>query len=392
MVEEQTSVAADRFDSDDIVVRLKCRMVDHALPLWSKQGWDQTTGGFVDRLDQEGRADRLATRRVFVQARQIYCFAKAARMGWYPDGREIALKGLDYLLTKAKGPDGRPGFVHILAPDGTVVDPLRDTFDHAFVMLALATVYALDRNERVRSEIDALCSFLDTELRSPHGGFLEGCRASMPRRQSPHMHLFEATIAVFDATNDAVFQKRAGDLFGLFLVNLYDKQKRVLGEYFEEDWSRIEPVRVNPGHQAEWVWLLKSFERITGCPTRHPRAELLETALRYRDAATGCLIDEGDAEGRIRRHTRSLWPQTEMAKAWIAQAEAGEAGAAGQARSALARLDRYYLSHSVAGGWYDQFDRDGTSLVAAIPASSFYHVLSAAMEAERVLGYSTGGV
>jgi hypothetical protein len=78
--------------SDDIVAKLKLRMINHALPLWSKEGWDRTTGGFVERLDQEGRADRLAPRRVRVQARQIYCFAKAAQMGWYPDGREIALK------------------------------------------------------------------------------------------------------------------------------------------------------------------------------------------------------------------------------------------------------------------------------------------------------------
>jgi mannose-6-phosphate isomerase len=40
----------------------------------------------------------------------------------------------------------------------------------------------------------------------------------------------------------------------------------------------------------------------------------------------------------------------------------------------------------VAGGWYDQFDRDGTSLVATIPASSFYHVLCAVTEAEQVIG------
>ena len=182
------------------------------------------------------------------------------------------------------------------------------------------------------------------------------------------------------------FQHRAGDFFALFLANLYDKQKQVLGEYFEDDWSRIEPVSVEPGHQAEWAWLLKGFERITGCPTGRPRGELLASALRYRDAATGCLIDEGNAEGRIRRHTRRLWPQTEMAKAWIAQAEGGEAGAADEARAALARLERHYLSHAVAGGWYDQFDRDGNSLVATIPASSFYHVLCAVAEAEQVLG------
>ena len=59
-----------------------------------------------------------APRRTLVQARQIYCFAKAAQMGWYPEGKAIALKGLEYLLTKAKAPDGQPGFVHRLGADG----------------------------------------------------------------------------------------------------------------------------------------------------------------------------------------------------------------------------------------------------------------------------------
>ena len=383
MAEAQTAAAED---SVDVVARLKLRMIGHALPLWSGEGWDSATGGFIDRLDQDGHADRQAPRRILVQARQIYCFAKAARMGWYPDGREIALKGLDYLLAKAKAPDGRPGFVHVLSPEGAVLKPLRDTYDHAFVLLALASVYALDRDAQIRAEIDALCHFLETQLRSPHGGFLEGLPASMPRRQNPHMHLFEAMIAAFDATHDTVFQNRAGDFFALFLANLYDKPKQLLGEYFEEDWSRIEPVSIEPGHQAEWAWLLKGFERITGCPTGRFRGELLASALRYRDEATGCLVDEGDAAGKIKRHSRRLWPQTELAKAWIAQAEAGEAGAADEARAALARLERHYLSHPVTGGWYDQFDRDGTSLVATIPASSFYHVLCAVTEAEQVLG------
>jgi mannose/cellobiose epimerase-like protein (N-acyl-D-glucosamine 2-epimerase family) len=373
-------------DAVGVIGRLKQRMIDHALPLWSTEGWDAAAGGFVDRLHPDGRADLLAPRRVFVQARQIYCYAKAAQMGWYPQGREVALKGLEYLLARAKAPDGSPGYVHRLTPEGGVLDPLRDTYDHAFVLLALSTVYGLDRDAQVRTEIDSLLAFLDTQLRSPHGGFLEGLPPSMPRRQNPQMHLFEAMIATFDATHEAVFQNRSGDFYALFLANLYDKQKRVLGEYFEEDWAKIEPVSVEPGHQAEWVWLLKGFERITGCPTGRPRGELMESALRYRDAATGCLIDEGGAEGSIRRDTRRLWPQTEMAKAWIAQAEGGEAGAADEARAALVRLERHYLSHAVAGGWYDQFDRDGKSLVSTIPASSFYHVLCAVTEAEQVLG------
>ena len=369
----------------DVVARLKRRVIDHCLPLWSGEGWDAVAGGFVDRLGPDGRADRQAPRRVFVQARQIYCFAKAAQMGWYGQGRAIALQGLEHLLAKAKAPDGRPGYVHTLTPDGAVKDPRRDTYDHAFILLALATVYALDRDAQVRAEIDELLVFLDTQLRSPNGGFLEGLPPSLPRRQDPQMHLFEAMIALFDATHDLAFQQRAGDFFALFLANLYDKQTRVLGEYFEDDWSKIPPVIVAPGHLAEWVWLLRGFERITGCPTGTRRGELLQSALRYRDAATGCLVDAGDADGNIRRDTRRLWPQTELAKAFIAQAEAGEVGAAGEARAALARLERHYLNHPVAGGWYDQFDGGGTSLVETIPASSFYHVLCAITEAEQVL-------
>jgi N-acylglucosamine 2-epimerase (GlcNAc 2-epimerase) len=62
-------------------------------------------------------------------------------------------------LAKAKSPDSRLGFVHTLAHDGSLLDPLRDTYDHAFVLLALSSVYALDRDAQVRAEIDAHSSF-----------------------------------------------------------------------------------------------------------------------------------------------------------------------------------------------------------------------------------------
>lgn len=381
---ETTSISPNDH-GPDIVGALRTKMIEQALPLWAGEGWDAARGGFVERLTADGQADLTAPRRVRVQARQIYCYAKAAEIGWYPQGAEIARKGLDYLLAKAKAPDGQPGFVHLLSPEGTVLNPLRDTYDHAFVLLALASVYRLDRDAQVRTEIDSLMQFIDTQLRSPDGGYLEGVPASLPRRQNPQMHVFEALIAAFDATHDQTFQARAGELFGLFIASLFDAQTQALGEYFEQDWSRIEPVSVEPGHQAEWVWLLKGFERITGCPTAKHRGQLLQSALRFRDAS-GCLIDEGDTQGQIVKATRRCWPQTEIVKAWVAQAEAGEAGAADEAHAALVRLDRHYLQHPVAGGWYDQFDGEGRSTVDAIPASTFYHVLCAIAEADRVLG------
>jgi mannose/cellobiose epimerase-like protein (N-acyl-D-glucosamine 2-epimerase family) len=366
----------------DIVATLKALMIDHALPLWATAGWDQRRGGFVEQLDKDGTPQSEAPRRVLVQARQIYSYAKAAQFNWYPGAKELAFKGLAYLLDHGRSADG--GFVHRLTPDGEVADPARDTYDHAFVLLALANVYQLGQDAQVRAEIDTTLRFIDQRLRSQHGGFIEGLPPAMPRRQNPQMHLFEAMVALFDATGDAVFQNRAGDFFGLFVGNLFDPRTQTLGEYFEDDWSRINPVVVEPGHLAEWTWILKGFERITGCPTGRHRAALVPAMLRYRDAS-GCLVDEGNTEGKITKWTRRCWPQTEHAKAWIAQAESGEAGAAEQARAALALLKKHYLDHPVKGGWYDKFDGDGRSIVDHIPASSFYHVLCAVSEAEQVL-------
>lgn len=366
----------------DIVATLKALMIDHALPLWATAGWDRQRGGFFERLDKDGSPQLETPRRVLVQARQIYCYAKAAQFDWYPGAKELALNGLDYLLSKARSPDG--GFVHLLAPDGSVADASRDTYDHAFVLLALANVYQLAQDAQVRAEIDTTLRFIDQRLRSPHGGFIEGLPPAMPRRQNPQMHLLEAMVALYDATGDQVFQNRAGDFFGLFVGNLFDQRTQTLGEYFEEDWSRINPVVVEPGHLAEWTWLLKGFERITGCPTARHRTALMTSLLRFRDAA-GCLVDEVNADGKIVKPSRRCWPQTEFAKAWIAQAESGEAGANEQARAALTLLKTHYLDHPVKGGWYDQFDSDGRSMVDFIPASSFYHVLCAASEAEQVL-------
>src|ERR1700761_2340889 len=170
------------FEPRRSVDALKVLMIDHSLPLWFERGWDGRAGGFVERLDLDGTPDHAAPRRVRVQARQIYCFAKAAELGWFPEGRDIAVKGLEYLLAKAKRPDGRPGFVHLLNPDGSVRDPLRDSYDQAFVLLALATVYQLNGDAQVRAELDSLIGFVEHDLRSPHGGFLEGAPATLPRR------------------------------------------------------------------------------------------------------------------------------------------------------------------------------------------------------------------
>ena len=112
MAEGQTA-AADG-DSDDIVAKLKLRMIEHALPLWSGEGWDRDDAAALSTGSIRTAAPIVSRRGAF-SCRPGRSIASPRRRRWagIPQGREIALKGLDYLLTKAKAPDGRPGFVQI---------------------------------------------------------------------------------------------------------------------------------------------------------------------------------------------------------------------------------------------------------------------------------------
>jgi mannose-6-phosphate isomerase len=86
----------------------------------------------------------------------------------------------------------------------------------------------------------------------------------------------------------------------------------------------------------------------------------------------------------VRRSSRRTWPQTELAKAWIAEAEAGNPDGAARAATALKALAAHYLDTTCAGGWTDQFDASGRAMTTHMPASTFYHVFCAIAEADRV--------
>lgn len=356
---------------------------DEALPLWAAAGRDETFGGVHERLRWDGTPDRDVPKRVRVQARQIYCYAHAADLGWY-DGKSFAGNTLDWMIEKACAADGRPGFAHILQPDGTIANPLRDAYDHAFVLLALAWYGKASGDSQVKGLIDRTLAFLDEAMLAPDGSYREGVPASLPRRQNPHMHLFEAMLALHETIAYPGALERAGKLHAM-LEARFLRPAPMLREFFDDAW---EPVAgeagtiVEPGHQAEWCWLLRRYETAAGLPPGPLASALIDAAELAAEAGTGFLIDEADVDGKPRRRSRRLWPQTEWAKAWLSEQRIGRAGAADKAKRALAMLQDGYLGKPIPGGWIDQFDASGKPALDTIPASSLYHIFGAAVEAD----------
>lgn len=375
--------------STAVVPRLTRWMIDECLPFWAENGRSATTGLFFECMTPEGQPDASAPLRFRVQCRQIYSLSHAAVLGWLPQGAALAHQGFERMMAAAWAPDGHPGFVHVLNADATVRDARRDSYDHAFAVLALSWLKRATGDPKVKVALDATIDWVDTVMTDRFGALTEGLPASLPRRQNPQMHWFEAMLALHEAAGDPRALDRAARHRAFMEAYLVEPETDTLGEYFTDDWAPAAGAAgasVEPGHLAEWTWLLRRHEAMSGSPQSDLPSRLLATAARSCDPATGLLVDECDRSGRPIRGTCRSWLATEWAKAWIAEAEAGIPDAAQKAMLALETLERAHLARPFRAGWIDQLDERGTPVPGPVPSSILYHVFVAVAEADRVFG------
>lgn len=362
-------------------------MVETALPLWATAGRDPS-GYFYEQLKLDGSSDPQAVRRTRVQFRQIYVYSAAYLLGFRPDGADLARAAFDSARAMAWAPDGRPGWAHLIGPDGSVVDAKRDAYDQAFALLALAWLYRTRHDPEIRAAIDETLAFVDAWIAARSGGWWESVApegdaeaASKLRRQNPHMHALEAMMALYEATGERSFLDRAREVYHLFAARFFDRTANVVIEYFDADWRPAPPrhQRIEPGHMAEWVYLIREYERLTGDVVDSIAdplfAKTLEIGL---DPSGRFLMDELSIDGAYSKRTRRLWPQTEFMKAALCQYRvSGDDRLRDLAQRILSDIRAEYLSNIIPGGWRDCFDIDSGCVSKAIPASTLYHIFPA---------------
>ena len=370
------------------VEELCAHLIEDLLPLWAGCGVDPERDSFVSQLGP-GLVPRLDDpRRLLVQTRQVYVFSVAACAGGPEWMAELAQGGVEVLL-RDFWDDEHGGFFRTTTATGEPVDRGKDLYGHAFVMLAMAARHvcgdaaALPLAERTLALLEE--HLADDE----HGGFVEAADADWtpvegPRRQNPHMHLFEAALALGEQDPDGPWLLLARRLLVLFEEHQVDAKTGVLREYFEDDWSPRGDDRgriTEPGHHFEWVWLLHEYARLADDDRVLPlAARLFErgTAVGV-DPEHGGIFDQVDVGGAVLLDSKRLWPQTEYLKALAVR------GDLEALETALGRCWERYRD-STSAGWREQLARDGTPVSERMNATSVYHVwtgLSAAAAALR---------
>lgn len=337
---------------------------NQALPLWASAGIDLSGPGAWEALDHDARPLTTRPRRLRVMPRQTFVFAQAARDG---AGEYLPLAQALFDIAMTRGIEPATGnLAALLSPGGAILSAPHDLYDLAFMHLAAAALI-----EAGTDTGDAL-AWLDAALArlvAPRG-WLETDGARLPRRQNPHMHLFEAMTELYRVTGAAHYRQAAEECLGLFRNVFLQPDGRIF-EYFAADWGPHDGAQgVEPGHMAEWIWLLDRFEQATGQASDVDIAAIFAQVLTGRDRS-GLLRDSMLPLATTRR----LWPQTEFLKASLVLARRGvplHQGA--DPDTILAALFSEYLDTPVPGGWYDKRAEDGALLSTDMPSSTFYHL------------------
>lgn len=359
--------------------RVQHWLMEETLPLWSTAGVDEQFGGFHEALGFDARP-LAKPKRMRTMARQVYAFAVAKQRGW--DGRADALIDHGIRFMADKGRTDRGGWVRALNPDGSVVDPIEDAYDHACVLLALAHAHRSGNAEALSLATETF-AFLDKHLEDERmTGFMESPDGEGVRRSNPHMHLLEAFLAWHAVTGDRAYLRRAARIIDLFRSHFFEVDSWTLGEFFDRDWHPAPGEKgqwTEPGHHFEWASLLVDFADKSGQKDlvafgRKLYASAVANGLnRATGLAYGAVSRQGLPLDRISRS----WPQTEAVKAAVALDGTGGPDLKPEIEARVGRLFRWHIDPAPQGLWIDQIDEHGRSLAKEVPASIFYHLVTA---------------
>jgi mannose/cellobiose epimerase-like protein (N-acyl-D-glucosamine 2-epimerase family) len=347
-----------------------------AYPLWSRNGIDPASGGFVEALDQNGSA-LVSARRARVHPRQVYAFAQARGLGWHGDASGIIERGMRYFVSHYQRADGL--FLTLADADGGVLDSRALLYDQAFVLLGYAAA-AVALGARAGWESRALeLRHLINERLSADDGAYRSEEGANGYESNPHMHLLEAYLAWAEIGKDAGWIEGIQRLVELALNRFIRSDSGALGEFYRATWQPTPGIAgssIEPGHQFEWAWLLLRCGRWLRRPLHEPALRLFAIGEQY-GVCDGVVINALCDDLTVHDAGARLWPQCERLKAALLAASfSGEQQYWISAQAAASSLC-IYLNTRVSGLWFDARSPGGELRGGAVPASTLYHLVSA---------------
>jgi len=285
-------------------------------------------------------------------------------------------------------------------------DMTQQAYGYAFVLLA----YAAARKAGIIESDDKLVAIYNLlEERfwlEEHGLYADEISAdgllSDYRGQNANMHLCEAMLSAYEASQQSLFLQRAKTIAYNIAIRQADKTDGLVWEHyttsFVPDWSYnkndpknlYRPWGFQAGHQTEWSKLLLTLNKYSPDPILVDRAKLLFDRAYNKawDNQYGGLIYGFSPEGEWCDDDKYFWVQAESfaAAAMLYQAT-GESRYLDHYQSLWQYSWQHLVDHKY-GAWYRVLHRNNkkySSEKSAAGAKCDYHTLGACFEVIDVL-------
>lgn len=276
----------------------------------------------------------------------------------------------DFLLTRFRDPV-HGGFFTRVAADGKVIYDGKNTYGHAFALLALSHMARVTGQARWRTAALAAWRDIDLWLRDGKGGFFKelprdfsktGAAATALRTQNPLMHLFEALLALHDATQDPVAMKAAKGLGEFVVYRLLQGRPddgASIPEWYDSNWKPLttkeKGAYTDIGHQFEWVHLLWAAEArgLTGIYALTAERLLNFAVKTGYDEVNGGVYRVLYPDGLVERD-KFWWQQTEALRAFMTSAALNKKNGMGRRYEQTLKLVQEQFIDTTNGGWHDR--------------------------------------
>ena len=230
-------------------------------------------GGFYD-LDDRGHptapgygAGGAPARYLFATTRIVHAFSIAHLMG-RPGADVIVDHGMNFLWNGHRDEECG-GYFWGVGYEGPV-DSVKQAYGHAFVLLAASSAKVAGHPDAERLLADVSTVIRDRFWEERFGAVAEEfTRDWRPfdsyRGQNSNMHLTEALMAAFEATEDSSYLRMAERVAARIVDANAAAYHWRLPEHFTSDWRvnsdyagspMFRPYGTTPGHSLEWSRLL----------------------------------------------------------------------------------------------------------------------------------------
>lgn len=365
------------------------------------------SGGYHQNYLDDGSLFDTHFKQLVSSTRIIVNYASAYMLFEKEEYKDIALHGLSYLENVHWQPDSQR-YAWTLN-NHRPLDMTQQAYGYAFVLLAYAAVRKAGLIDSNKPLLDTY-NLLESRFWQPDYGLYadeistEGV-LSPYRGQNANMHLCEAMLAAWEASEEPMFLQRAQLLAENIAMRQADLTDGLVWEHYTEDfkpdweYNKADPKNLyrpwgfQPGHQTEWSKLLLILHR------HAPQPWLLERACSLFDRAWekaldkeyGGLVYGFDPQGNWCDEDKYFWVQAEsFAAAALLYKATGESKYLQQYESLWQYSWEHMIDHQ-HGAWFRLLNRDNSKTSnqkSAAGAKCDYHSLGACMEVLRSLGHS----